>query len=643
MYLRPASAAFLTAITYLAVVPVSPTSAELTSIAEPLQFTSERLGDGPLKSDDAFQMRPVHPALDRIAGWISAVGAGVALSDLDGDRLSNDACHVDPRTDTVTVRPVPSDARRYAPLVLAFPAGPDPRTVAPMGCLPGDMNEDGRIDLLVYFWGRTPVAFLSRGASGAPLFSAAVDIAPGGMRWFSNAALFADVDGDTHADLLVGNYFPDGARILDPTASGREWMQQSMSRSENGGTKHLLRWTGVENGIPRFARVANWIPEEVERGWTLAAGAADLDGDLRPEFYLANDFGNDHLLYNRSRAGVVRFEVLRGQRGFRTPASKVVGRDSFKGMGIDFGDVNGDGRFDIYVSNIARQFALEESHFLFESNGDPALMARGVAPFTDRSEALGLARSGWAWDARLADFDNDGTLEALQATGFLRGTVNRWPELHELAMGNDWLLANPGSWPRFRAGDDLSGHEHNPLFVRRDGGPFHDVAALVGTGQPQVTRGLAVGDVDGDGLLDFAAANQWQSSVLYRNATRSSAAFLGLHILFGNTPDISAVRHAPGHQTMPAGSPAVGAVVEVRRAGGPLVAHVDGGTGHSGKRSPDVHFGLGAVPGGSVVDTVITWRTPAGVSRVRLALMPGWHTVWLPRHAGTSAGDSNER
>jgi hypothetical protein len=630
-YLRPASGALLIGVAYMAVGPAAPPIDELARIAQPLQFTAEVLGQGRLGERATFQTRRVHPSLNRIAGWVSSVGAGVALADLDGDRLSNDACHVDPRTDTVTVRPVPASSRRYAPITLAFPTGPDPRTIAPMGCLPGDIDEDGNIDLLVYFWGRTPVAFLNRGADRRPAF-APVDIVPTDERWYSNAALFADIDGDTHPDLIVGNYFPDGARILDSFADGREWMQQSMSRASNGGTKQLLRWRSVENGTPRFVRVADWIPAGVTHGWTLAAGAADLDGDVLPELYFANDFGPDQLLHNRSRRGEIRFEVVRGRRGFLTPASKVLGRDSFKGMGVDFGDVNGDGRFDIYVSNIAAQFALEESHFLFASAGDAALMRQGIAPYVDRSEELGLARSGWAWDARLADFDNDGTLEAVQAIGFLRGDVNRWPELHELAMGNDALLANTAHWPRLQAGDDVSGHEHNPFFVRRDGGRFHDVAAVVGTGQQQVTRGLAVADIDGDGLLDFAAANQWQPSVFYRNVTPGTSAFLGLHLLFSVDAETSAVRHVPGHQKNQPGSPAIGAVVTVRRRDLPLlVAQVDGGSGHSGKRSPDVHLGLGAVPAESALDTVITWRTRAGVCEIRLALAPGWHTVWLPR------------
>src|SRR5262249_36759765 len=146
---------------------------------------------------------------------------------------------------------------------------------------------------------------------------------------------------------------------------------------------------------------------------------------LRPEIYVANDFGPDLLLHNRSTRGDVRFAPLHGEKTFTTPRSKVLGRDSFKGMGVDFGDVNGDGYLDIYVSNIAAEYALQESHFLFVSTGETAQMRAGVAPYIDRSESLGLARSDWAWDAKLADFDNDGVLEALQATGFVRGTVSR--------------------------------------------------------------------------------------------------------------------------------------------------------------------------------------------------------------------------
>ena len=113
--------------------------------------------------------------------------------------------------------------------------------------------------------------------------------------------------------------------------------------------------------------------------------------------------------------------LLEGSKTLTTPNSKVVGRDSFKGMGVDFGDLNGDGLLDIFVSNIAAEYALEESHFVFVSTGETDLMRRGVAPYFDQSERLGLSRSGWGWDTKLADFDNDGVLEAFQAIRLRQG------------------------------------------------------------------------------------------------------------------------------------------------------------------------------------------------------------------------------
>jgi enediyne biosynthesis protein E4 len=88
-------------------------------------------------------------------------------------------------------------------------------------------------------------------------------------------------------------------------------------------------------------------------------------------------------------------------------------------------------------------------------------MKQGIAPYYDAGEELGLSRSGWGWDSRLADFDNDGVLEAVQAMGFLKGTTNRWPEGQELAATNDQLLSDPRFWPDFRPGADFSGSDYN--------------------------------------------------------------------------------------------------------------------------------------------------------------------------------------
>lgn len=620
-------------IAYVAVAASTMSYDDPAGVAGGVHFVAATLGD---EEAGDRRVRAVHPSYAGISSWISSVGAAVTLADLDSDGLPNDACHVDPRNDSVTVRPVPGSGSRYSPVHLLAPVIDHNATVAPMGCVAGDMDEDGRLDLVVYYWGRTPVGFLQRGDVSAPVYRA-FEVVPGRERWFTNAGLFTDLDGDRHADLVFGNYFADGARVLDASGAGVQSMQQSMSRARNGGSKQFWRRDGQAGGTPHFVPLTDVVDDAFTHGWALAVGAADLDGDGRPELMFANDFGPDDLLHNRSAGGQVRFARLRGRRDFTTPASKVLGHDSFKGMGVDFGDVNRDGRLDIFVSNIAQTFALEESHALFVQTGDASVMAQGRAPYRDQSEPLGVSRSGWGWDARFADFNNDGALEILQATGFIRGDTNRWPELHELAMQNDTLMSDPRRWPKFQPGADLSGQGHNPLFMRRDGGRFYDVAAFAGTDQQQVTRGLAVADTDGDGLLDYAAANQWQASRFYRNTTRRAGTFVGLNVLYPTVP-ASALRVQAG-RAIPNGSPAFGAAVEVT---GPdrqrWVSYVDGGSGHSGKRSPDVHIGVGAVAADAPLRVAISWRTLTGLQHETFVVRPGWHTVWLP----TAADDQRE-
>ncbi|HRC87079.1 MAG TPA: VCBS repeat-containing protein, partial [Thermoanaerobaculia bacterium] len=463
----------------------------------------------PPSTEERKTLRPVHPRLQRINAWISAVGAAIAATDLDGDGLPNDLCYVDNGTNEVVVTPAPG-AERY-PLFTLSPA-PLPyqaATMAPMGCLPGDFNEDGHTDVLVYYWGRTPVVFLRNGSAG-PLSAASferAEISSSGETWYTNAATQADFDGDGHVDLVFGNYFPEGSGVIDAAATSDAEMQRSMSRADNGGKNRLLLWKSAQGGehpAVAYQEIPGALPGRAEIGWTLAMGAADLDGDQLPELYVANDFGPDVLLHNRSKPGQVSLVKVEGRTGFAIPTSKVLGHDSFKGMGVDFADVNGDGLLDIYISNIASEYSLEESHLVWVSTGRVDDFARGIAPYVDKSEPLGLSRSGWGWDCRFADFNNDGILEAVQATGFLRGEVNKWPELHEVAMGNDQMLHHPWAWPALHPGDDLSGYQHNPFFVRSASGRFFDLAQELGMGQPVVTRAITIADVDGDGDHDIA-------------------------------------------------------------------------------------------------------------------------------------------
>src|ERR1017187_1418991 len=591
-------------------------------------------------------VRQVHPSLQRISAWISSLGASVALADLDGDGLPNDLINVDPRTDLVTVAPAPGTGNRYAPFTLnPAPLPFDAKTTAPMSILVGDFNEDGLLDVLVYYWGRSPVMFLQRKTAGvepgkqisltANNFKP-VELSTNGERWFSNGAVQADLDGDGHVDLLIGNYFQDGGHILDASAGGVEVMQQGLAKALAGGSKHFFLWesaTSGENPTVHFREVKDVVSPEIDHGWTLAIGVCDLDGDQMPEIYFAHDFGPDRLLNNESTPGHLKFTELKGRRGFATPKSCVLGYDSFKGMGCDFGDVNGDGLFDIYVSNIAERFGLCESHFLWQSTGKLDDMKHGVAPYIQASEKLGLSRSGLGWDCRLADFDNEGVLQAIQAVGFLKGKINRWPELQSLGTSNSRIVHDPRLWPSFKPGADLSGQNLNPFFVRAADRRYYDIGREVGFTEPMVTKAIALADVDGDGRLDFAFGNQWEPSYFFHNVSPNPGAFLGLHLLLPLAADAdSPLRERPGHPGIDLhGRPAICAPALVPLSDGrKFVAQVDGGSGHSGRRSPDIHIGLGKLDPAMILDVQVKWRDTAGqFQQTTLKLAPGWHTVML--------------
>lgn len=588
--------------------------------------------------------RRVQPSVRRISSFLSTVGAAVAINDLDGDGLSNDACYIDTRTDQIIIAPLKGTGDRYAPFALEQQPFFDRERMAPLGVLPSDVNEDGRVDIVAYYSGRTPLVFFRRstesdgGSTLSPDSYIARDIFPRSEVWMTTSATTADLDGDGHLDLVFANYFKDGSDLYNPEGTGVVELPASFSHADNGGGERIFRWSNAtrgENPSVTYEEVNDALPEGVGGGWGLAVGAQDLDGDLLPEVYVAHDFGPDRLLWNRSTPGRIRFALLEGEQRFDTPKSYVLGRDSFKGMGVDFGDLNGDRIPDIYVSNITAEGGLQESQMAFVSTGEVGRMQNGVAPYVNRSETLGLARSGWAWDAKLDDFDNDGVLEAIQATGFVRGDSNRWPELQELGMEHDQLTFNVEvSWPPIEEGADISGHDRNPFFVRV-GDHYVNVAGKLGFGEDYVSRGLAVGDVDYDGSLDIIVSNMWGPATFYHNECARPGAFLGLRLLLplagGEHDETVVLRGRPTSEVE--GRAAVGASVTVTLPDGRvLTRQVDGGNGHSGKRGPDLHFGLGETRG--QVGVRVDWRDSGGRARREyLKLSPGWHTLLLGRPA----------
>ncbi|WP_051452152.1 CRTAC1 family protein [Actinospica robiniae] len=589
-------------------------------------------------------IRTVNPAFQQIDAWISSVGASIAINDVTGHGRADGMCIVDTRTNdvVVTYTPTASAADRFTPFVLdPSPLPYDGNTMAPTGCTPGDFTGDGRIGFLVTYWGRTPILFLPRSTAETPAANAYVarelvsNYSPNGSyngpQWNTDAVYVGDLDGSGHPSIIVGNYFPDSA-VLDAAGPDNVTMLNSLSSAKNGGGDLVYQWYGATSGADptvEYTPVEKAIPYGDDTGWTLAISGADLTGDGRPDVYIANDFGHGTLLYNRSTPGHISFTATMGVRTPTTPKSFVLGNSSFKDMGVDFADLDGTGRFDILVSNITVPDGLEESNFVFvnKTSSDSEMasdLARGLAPFDQEAQQYGLAWNGWGWDVKSGDFLNDGQQEVIQANGFVKGDTDRWNWLQETAMANDDLLSNPAMWPYFTPGTDLAGHESLGFFARNAQGTYVNVNAQLGLDVETPTRGIATADTTGTGRLDFAVARQWGAPAFYANEAPA----------VGNYLELELYRPSAGTDTAAAsgldgpGSPAYGTTVTISTPSGRQISQLDGGGGHGGFRSFDVHFGLGSYSG--EVTAHLSWRDSEGRAHEQsLSLEPGRHDLML--------------
>jgi enediyne biosynthesis protein E4 len=640
--LAPGAVAIALGVTLFAVaVQPGASAAEIRQIASPYKFVQMPIAMPP-GYRPTQTIRQVNPAYYHLRSWISSVGAGIALTDVTGHGRDDGMCIVDPRTNDVivTYAPTAPAADRFTPFVLNPAPLPMTSYMAPMGCVPGDFTGDGRIGFLVYYWGRTPILFLPRASATRPAASAyqprelvpeaSSDGQYGGPDWNTNAVAVADFDGTGHPDIFVGNYFPDSA-VLNPHGIDNVVMPSSLSNATNGGGDYVFKWVGATSGNHpdvSYVEQPQAIPYSDSTGWTLAAASADLTGNGMPDLYIANDFGKGHLLYNITNpGGPIRFTEALGHRTPTTPKSFVVGKGSFKGMGVDFADLDDNGRFDFIVSDITTAYGLEESNLVFMNQASSGAvmkedLASGYAPFSQDAEQMGLAWTGWAWDVKTGDFLNSGRLDVIQADGFVKGTINRWPWLQELAMSNDDLLTNPADWPIVEPGDDIAGHQCLAFYARESTGPYVNISRQLGLCVETPTRGIAVADTRADGREDFAVARQWGPPAFYANEAPRMGNYLGLQ-LYRPVPG-----GHPGQGLEGPGTPAYGATVLISFRGHQQIGQLDGGSGHSGKSSFEVYFGLGSYKG--LVTVQIHWRgTNGALYRQTLRLAPGTHELLL--------------
>ena len=225
--------------------------------------------------------------------------------------------------------------------------------------------------------------------------------------------------------------------------------------------------------------------------------------------------------------------------------------------------------------------------------------------------------------------DNDGRPEIIQANGFAKGETDKWADLHALGTSNDQLIHNPQFWPRFVEGDDLSGDDRNAFYVWN--GQRYVNCADSGLGELSLrnTRGIAIADINGDGSQDFVFANQFQPSQLFINKSAQDNHSLILRIVRSVDSNTSTQVLPGNHETRGKLMPVFDVQATSTLSDGKvLIGETDGGSGHSGKCAPAIHFGLGDSK--DQVNVRLRWRQNGKQHEFDCKLEPGIYTVVLP-------------
>jgi hypothetical protein len=280
-----------------------------------------------------------------------------------------------------------------------------------------DFDNDGDQDLLVVagsqlllFRNNGAGKFARQSASGLQASSATL-----------TGAAVADFDRDGWLDIYVCAYdfWTAGAEYDAPTPyyDATNGPPNFLYRNRGDGTfEDVTQASGMGANNDRFSFAAAW---------------ADYDGDGWPDLYVANDFGRNNLYRNN------------GDGTFRDVAQEAGVEDLAAGMSVSWGDYDGDGRLDLYVSNmwssagqrltfnpafasVADDEAVRAA-FQRQARGNSLFRNNGDGTFEDASVEAGVEFGRWAWGSGLWDYDGDGRLDIFITNGYITG-----PDLHDL-------------------------------------------------------------------------------------------------------------------------------------------------------------------------------------------------------------------
>ena len=428
------------------------------------------------------------------------------------------------------------------------------------GVAVADYDGDGDPDVYVTRYGRNT---LWRNDQGR--FTDATETAGVGCSLWSLGAAFLDYDRDGDLDLFVANYFafdPKKAPFSRDPQTGAP--RYGMPQEFEGLPDVLYR----NNGDGTFTDVTAQAGLGA-KGRGMGCLAADFDGDGWLDILVANDAEPNALWRNRHDG---TFEDVAPTWGIAVNGE---GQPEAN-MGIAYGDHDGDGLQDVIITHF---FGEHATLWRQERVSDGAIL------FEDRTQEAGLAvdtRPTTGWGLALVDFDQDGFLDLVITNGHIR------PE-----PGQTYTYENPPLLWR------NSGQAGRFVNVSSTGGPYFQARHL--------GRGLATGDLDGDGDLDLVIVAHHAKSVVLWNETPGQGNFLILDLQgAGRNRD------------------AIGARLTAKMGSKTIVRSVESGGGYISSHDRRIHLGLGSR---TKIDRVEV-RWPDGQVETRDNVPAGSVLVW---------------
>lgn len=488
------------------------------------------------------------------------MGSGVAIFDYDGDG-DQDLFFVDSGElpgyvgETPRSRLFRNDGERFTDVTDR--SGIEV-TGYGQGVTAGDVDGDGDLDLYVSAFGPNQL-FRNRGDG---TFEDVTEVAGVGNSLFGSSTALADTDRDGDLDLYVTNY-------VDFTLDHNIWC----GKRERGiqAYCHPDAYPGQPDVFYRNRGDGTFEDATSEAGLSMARGKglgvtfADFDDDGWTDLYVSNDM-TANLLFRNLKDGT--FEEM----GLMAGAAFNARGNPEAGMGVDVGDLDGDALPELMTTHID-----EQSNSLYGYVGSWLFIDKR---FTARMAEASFHRVGFG--VGFADLDQDRDLDIVVANGHIIDNIELFKQTTTFRQPNE-VFENLGEG-RFK----LAGESGLGSIVRS-------------------SRGLSLGDLDGDGDLDLAINNSNDQAEVWRNLTSGGGGWLQV-----------ALRRASGDRF------AIGSRVTVEAGGRSQWREVRSGTSYESQSSLVLHFGLGDA---ERVDR-LTARWPDGRVQV-VEGVPAGHRVLL--------------